>query len=287
VADKRVLVIGAAGMLGHATLRVFAASPGFAAIGSVRSEASRDLLPAALRANVVAGVDVDDDAALSRLFAESRPDAVINCVGVVKQLAAADDALVAIPINSVLPHRLARHCASSGARLVHVSTDCVFSGKEGNYHEDDVPDARDLYGRSKLLGEVDYPHAITLRTSIIGPELAGAHGLIGWFLAQQGPVRGFTRAIFSGLPTVTLAETIRDHVLRLPALRGVYHVSAAAISKYDLLRLVAAAWDRELAIAPDDGLVIDRSLDSARFRAATGWQPAEWPVLVRAMREAG
>jgi dTDP-4-dehydrorhamnose reductase len=287
VADRRVLVIGAAGMLGHATLRVFAASPGFTAIGSVRSEASRALLPAALRAGVVAGVDVDDDAAVARLFAETRPDAVVNCIGIVKQLAAADDPLVAIPVNSLLPHRLAKHCAAAGARLVHVSTDCVFSGKMGNYHEDDVADARDLYGRSKLLGEVDYPNAVTLRTSIIGPELVGAHGLVGWFLAQRGQVRGFTRAIFSGLPTVTLAEVIRDHVLRLPSLRGLYHVSAAPISKYDLLRLVAAAWQRDIEIAPDDKLVIDRSLDSARFRAATGWQPAEWAALVRAMREAG
>jgi dTDP-4-dehydrorhamnose reductase len=287
VEATRVLVIGASGMLGHAVLAVFARSAGFIATGSVRSAAAQALLPENLRPHAITGVDVDDDAALARLFAAVKPDAVVNCVGVVKQLSAADDPLVAIPINSLLPHRLARHCAAAGARLIHVSTDCVFTGARGNYLETDVADATDLYGRSKLLGEVDYPHAVTLRTSIIGPELSGSHGLIGWFLAQHGPVRGFTRAIFSGLPTVTLAEVIRDHVLRVDALRGVYHVSAAPISKYDLLRLVAAAYGRNIEIVADDKLVIDRSLDSTRFRKLTGWHPPAWPELVRSMHDAG
>jgi dTDP-4-dehydrorhamnose reductase len=283
----RVLVIGASGMLGHAVLGVFARSAGFAATGSVRGPSAKALLKPDLQPLAVAGVDVDNDAALTRLFAQVRPHAVVNCVGVVKQLSEADDPLIAIPINSVLPHRLARHCEAVGARFIHVSTDCVFTGTRGNYLESDVADATDLYGRSKLLGEVDYPHAVTLRTSIIGPELAGAHGLVGWFLAQEGPVKGFTRAIFSGLPTVTLAEVIRDHVLRVEAMRGVYHVSAAPISKYDLLRLVAAAYRRDIGIVADEKLVIDRSLDSQRFRELTGWQPPAWPELVRAMHEAG
>jgi dTDP-4-dehydrorhamnose reductase len=284
---SRILIVGASGMLGHAVLRVFARSEGFVATGSVRSAATRALLPADLQGRVVTGIDVDDDAVLARLFTDVMPHVVVNCVGVVKQLSAADDPLVAIPINAVLPHRLARHCATVGARLVHVSTDCVFAGTRGNYRESDVCDATDLYGRSKLLGEVDYAHAVTLRTSIIGPELAGAHGLVGWFLAQRGQIKGFTRAIFSGLPTVTLAEAIRDHVLRVATLRGLYHVSAAPISKYDLLRLVAAAYGRDVEIVPDDKLVIDRSLDSTRFRDLTGWRPPDWPELVRAMYEAG
>jgi dTDP-4-dehydrorhamnose reductase len=283
----RVLVIGASGMLGHAVLGVFARSAGFATTGSVRSDVARALLKPKLQPLALTGVDVDDDAALGRLFARVKPHVVVNCVGVVKQLSAADDPLVAIPINSILPHRLARHCEAFGARFIHVSTDCVFSGARGNYLESDVPDATDLYGRSKLLGEVDYPHAVTLRTSIIGPELTGAHGLVGWFLAQRGAIKGYTRAIFSGLPTVALAEVIRDQVLRIPKMRGVYHVSAAPISKYDLLRLVAAAYDRDIGIVADDRLVIDRSLDSTRFRELTGWQPAAWPELVRSMHEAG
>jgi dTDP-4-dehydrorhamnose reductase len=283
--STRVLVLGAAGMLGHVMLRTFARSPGFTAIGTVRGPVAR--LPQELRGCVLGGVDVSDDAALARIFRDVRPHAVMNCVGVIKQLAEADDALVAIPINSLLPHRLAHHCAQIGARLVHVSTDCVFAGTRGNYLESDVPDATDLYGRSKLLGEVDYPHAVTLRTSIVGPELDGAHGLVGWFLAQQGRVRGFTRAIFSGLPTAELACVVRDHVLPQPQLRGLFHVSAAPIAKYDLLCLVRDAWGRDIEITPDDKLVIDRSLDSSRFRNLTGWQPAGWQELVAAMHAAG
>jgi dTDP-4-dehydrorhamnose reductase len=283
----KVLVVGASGMLGHAVLREFAGSPGCQAWGTLRSEKARALLPAALRDRALVGIDAQDDGALTRVFDQLRPDVVVNCVGVVKQLSAAGDPLEAIPLNSLLPHRLARQCARVGGRLVHVSTDCVFTGSRGNYREDDTPDAADLYGRSKLLGEVDEPHAITLRTSIIGHELAGAHGLVGWFLSQKGPIKGFTRAIFSGLPTVTLARLIRDHVLPLPGLHGLYQVSAAAISKYDLLQLVGAAYDHHIEMVPDDKLKIDRSLDSTRFRQVTGWRPPGWPELIREMREAG
>jgi dTDP-4-dehydrorhamnose reductase len=281
-----VLVLGATGMLGHALLRFFAASPGFEVWGSARG-AALGRLPAALQPRVIGGIDVESTDTLAGLLARLRPQVVINAVGLVKQLAEADDPLAALPINALLPHRLARLCALAGARLVHVSTDCVFAGTRGGYVEADAPDAQDLYGRSKLLGEVDQPHAVTLRTSIIGPELGSAHGLIGWFLARTGPVRGFTKAVFSGLPTVELARVIRDHVLPHPELHGLYHVSAAPIDKYTLLKLVAKAYGRDIGITPNDRLVIDRSLDSGRFRAATGYAPPAWPELVQRMHDFG
>ena len=280
--DKRVLVLGATGMLGNAVLRLFGQSSGFEALGSARSAAT---LPPDMRRRVVGGIDVENPDSLARLFATVRPDIVINCIGLVKQLAEAEDPLQAIPINALLPHRLARLCAVAGARFVHVSTDCVFTGAKGMYREEDPADAQDLYGRSKHLGEVDYPNAVTLRTSIIGHELSSAHGLIGWFLAQQGPVRGFRRAVFSGLPTVELARVIRDFVLPQRGLRGLHHVSASPISKYELLQLVAQVYGRSHEITPDAGLVIDRSLDSTRFRQLTGYTPPAWPELVRAMRD--
>ncbi|WP_316868526.1 dTDP-4-dehydrorhamnose reductase family protein [Ralstonia wenshanensis] len=283
----KVLVLGASGMLGNAVFRLFAESPGFDVMGAVRSPGSLRLLPDALAAQVISGVDVEQVDSLTLTFAQMRPDVVINCIGVVKQIAEADDPLTAIPINSLLPHRLARLCDVAGARLVHVSTDCVFSGTKGMYVEADTSDAKDLYGRSKYLGEVDYPHAITLRTSIIGHELARATSLIGWFLAQKVKVKGFTKAIFSGLPTVELARVIRDYVIPYPELRGLYHVSANPINKYDLLNLVAQAYGKEIEIEPDATLIIDRSLDSTRFTQATGYQSAEWPELVRRMREFG
>lgn len=281
----KVLVLGATGMLGNAVLRLFAQSDRYEVLGSARSSSALQLLPSELSDRLICGVDVENMDSLISLFAKARPEVVINCIGLVKQLAEADDPLSAIPINALLPHRLARLCGLAGARLVHMSTDCIFSGSKGKYTEADASDAKDLYGRSKYLGEVDYPHAITLRTSIIGHELSGAHSLVGWFLAQQGSVKGFTRAIFSGLPTVELARVIRDFVIPHPELHGAYHVSAEPINKFELLTLIAKTYGKTIAITPDDNLVLDRSLDSARFRAATGYQPQPWPELVRRMCE--
>ena len=283
----RVLVLGASGMLGSAIFRLFSKTVGCEVFGTVRSSRAAGLLPSELRTLLIPGVDVEHYDGLARAIDLARPNVVINSVGVVKQLAEADDPLAALPINALLPHRLARLCALAGARLVHVSTDCVFSGAKGGYLETDFPDANDLYGRSKYLGEVDYPHAITLRTSIIGHELDGARSLLNWFLAQAGMVRGFRKAIFSGVPTVELARIIRDHVLPNPHLHGLYHVSADPISKYDLLLLVAAAYGKDTTVTPDDSLVIDRSLNSERFRKATGYQPEPWPTLVQGMHTFG
>lgn len=287
MSDKKtkVLVLGATGMLGNAVLRLFEQSTGYEVLASARSTSALRLLPEELSDRVICGVDVENMDSLISLFAKARPDVVINCIGLVKQLTGADDPLAAIPINSLLPHRLARLCGVACARLVHMSTDCIFSGAKGMYTEDDMSDAKDLYGRSKYLGEVDYPHAITLRTSIIGHELNGGHSLVGWFLAQQGSVKGFKRAIFSGLPTVELARVIRDHVIPHPELHGVHHVSADPINKFDLLTLISNVYDKKIDMAADDKFIIDRSLDSSRFREATGYQPQPWPVLVRRMYE--
>jgi dTDP-4-dehydrorhamnose reductase len=227
----------------------------------------------------------DDD--LAAAFAQCRPDVVINAVGVVKQLQSASDPVTAITLNSLLPHRIAALCGPSGARLIHISTDCVFTGARGNYGESDVPDARDLYGRSKLLGEiVDCRRALTLRTSIIGPELAAlGHGLLAWFLAQGEPVKGFRRAIFSGLPTVEVARFVQHFVLPRADLWGLYHLASAPINKFDLLGLIAQAYGHSISIAPDDALVIDRSLDGSRLQAATGFVAPAWPEMVRRMRD--
>ena len=281
----KVLVLGATGMLGNAVLRLFTQSSGYQVFGSVRSSTARHLLPVDLHHNVISGVDVENIDSLTRLFAAVYPDVVINCIGLVKQLAEADDPLAAIPINSLLPHRLARLCEVAGARLVHMSTDCVFSGTKGMYTEADAADAKDLYGRSKYLGEVDYPHAITLRTSIVGHELDGERSLVGWFLAQTSSVKGYKSAIFSGLPTVEIARVIRDLIIPRPELHGLYHVSSEPISKFDLLTLVAETYGKTIDIIADDKLVIDRSLDSTRFRQATGFAPKPWSELIKSMRD--
>lgn len=284
----KIVVLGATGMLGNAVVRVLGEEPDHDVVAVSRSPGTARLFPVNTPVTFLGGFDAERADSLAALFATHRPEVIVNCVGVVKQLAGAGRVLDAIPINTLLPHRLAQLCGMTGARLVHVSTDCVFDGTRGNYKEGDRPDALDLYGTSKRWGEVvDEPHAITLRTSIIGHELTTAHSLLGWFLAQPGPVRGFSRAIFSGLPTVELARVIRDLVIPGPNLHGLYHVSAAPIDKLALLRLFATEYGHAVEIVPDDSFAIDRSLDSTRFREATGYHPSAWPDLVATMRHFG
>lgn len=279
----KILVLGASGMLGNAMIRVLNEKADWQIYGTIRSESSKQLFHVDIAKRLLSGVDVEQHDSLMQAFIRIRPDLVINCVGLIKQLADAEDPLQAIPINALLPHRLARLCELSGARLVHMSTDCVFAGDKGGYIESDLSDAKDLYGKSKFLGEVAYPHAVTLRTSIIGHELQTNHGLVGWFLSQQERCNGFTKAIFSGLPTVVLAQIIRDVVIPRSELSGVYHIAAQPISKYDLLKLIADVYGKVIDIVPQDSLVIDRSLNATRFQLATGYAAPEWPELVKLM----
>ena len=281
----RVMVLGVTGMLGNAMFRVLSENADLVVYGTARSESSRRYFAENLQSQIVVGVNVENHDSLVKVFADVRPNIVVNCVGLVKQLADANDPLQAVPINTLLPHRLAVLCQATAARLIHISTDCVFSGSKGNYLETDFPDAYDLYGRSKLLGEVDYPHAITLRTSIIGHELSGHRSLVNWFLAQQSSVKGFTRAIFSGLPTVELATIVRDVVLPHQKLHGLYHVASKPINKFDLLQLVAKDYGKSIEIKPAEDLVINRSLNANRFREATGYVSPEWPAMIQHMYE--
>lgn len=279
----RILVLGASGMLGNAVLRVMSAQDNCTVYGTLRTP-NLALQAVAPNAQLIHGIHAERLDNLVAAFAQSQPHLVINCVGLVKQLVCAEDPLEVVPINSVLPHQLAKLCELASARLVHISTDCVFSGGKGNYSESDTPDACDLYGRSKLIGEVNYPHSITLRTSIIGHEIGRDHSLIGWFLSQQGRVKGYTEAIFSGLPTCELARVVRDFVIPNPDLHGLYHLAAEPISKYDLLQLVNREYGKALLIDPDDKVRINRSLNASRFKEATGYVAPKWSELISQMR---
>lgn len=280
----RILVLGVTGMLGGAVFRAFNGDPAYSVWGTLRSSAGLKYFSDVELSSLLPGVDVLDQDALVAVLSSVRPDVVINCVGLIKQLSDAKDPLSALPINAMLPHRLARLCDLAGARLIHVSTDCVFSGLKGGYVEGDQSDAEDLYGKSKYIGELhDYPNAITLRTSIIGHELSSSYALVDWFLAQEGAVRGFSKAIFSGLPTVELARVMKDFVLPHPELNGLYHVAAEPIAKLDLLELIASQYEKTIEIRPDASLVIDRSLNSERFTLATGYKAPSWPQLIELM----
>lgn len=276
------LVLGANGMLGNSCMRVLSEDGG-SVWGTVRSTSAVSRFPEHMQKRLIPGVEADEIDTVMDAMVKSKPDVVVNCIGVVKQLPSSKNPLTALPLNAMFPHQLSRLCALTNARLIHISTDCVFSGEKGMYTETDRPDADDLYGISKHLGEIDYIHGVTLRTSIIGHELTGARSLIDWFLSQEGPVEGFTKAVFSGLPTVELARVIRDFVVPHPHLHGLYHVSADPIAKYELLRLVAGTYGRSNRIVASDRVTIDRSLDSSRFRSETTWRPAAWPELVQQM----
>ncbi|MCP3680658.1 MAG: SDR family oxidoreductase [Gammaproteobacteria bacterium] len=281
----KILVLGVTGMLGNAMFHVMTEDSRLDVVGTLRNSVARRYFANDLAENILSGIDVQNVDALVEVFATVQPDVVINCIGVIKQTVAAKNPLEVLPINALLPHRLAHLCQAVGARLIHISTDCVFSGDKGSYVETDVPDAQDLYGRAKLLGEVvDVPHAITLRTSIIGHELSGFLSLLEWFLAQQGSAKGFTRAIFSGLPTYELSRVVRDFVLPRRQLSGLYHVAAAPINKFDLLTTVAKVYGKTITINPSEELVIDRSLDASRFNRATGYHAPDWPTLIQGMQ---
>lgn len=221
---------------------------------------------------------------VTRALASIQPDLVINCIGLIKQMGhLARDPLYSISLNALLPHRISLICRVAKIRMIHISTDCVFSGRKGNYVEEDQSDAEDLYGRTKFLGEVHYPHTITLRTSIIGQELKNHLGLIDWFLSQTGTIKGFQRANYTGFTTGELSRIILDYIIPNPELSGLYHVSSAPISKYDLLMLAREAYQKDITILPDQEFVCDRSLDSTRFRQAAGYTPPSWPEMIHAM----
>ena len=279
----RLLVLGGTGMLGHKLWQ--RASGPLEAWATVRGEEPRGPAAAVLDpARVVTGVGAEDPASVERAIEESGADAVVNCIGIVKQSTAAADPVPSVRVNSLFPHQVAAICRERGKRFLHISTDCVFSGSRGAYTEEDVPDAGDLYGRSKLLGEATGPGSLTLRTSIIGRELASSFGLVEWFLGEAGGrVRGFEKAIFSGFTTEALAAVLIEVLTEHTELDGLWHLSADPIDKDTLLRMLRDAYRVEVEIEADDSVVIDRSLDSTRFRRATGWQPPGWQQMVDQM----
>lgn len=282
----RILILGGSGMLGH-RLWVELSKVHQTWITVRASARSMPNLPGVNRDHIRENVEATNFDEIIRALASIQPDVVINCIGLVKQLPLSNDPLTSLEINALLPHRISLISRASKIRMIHFSTDCVFSGKKGRpYSEDDQSDAEDLYGRSKFLGEVLYgPHTLTLRTSIIGRELQRGYGLVDWFLGQTGMVKGYQRAIFSGFTTGMIARILLECVLPNTKLAGVYHVSSEAISKYDLLCLLKEAYGKKIDIQPDTEVISNRALDSSRFRLETGFRPPSWPDMIRAMRD--
>jgi dTDP-4-dehydrorhamnose reductase len=250
-------------------------------MGTIRREAARALFAPEHASRLMLVQDIENLQLLAQLLETAAPDVVVNCIAVGRPAPA--DPMRSIAVYAVLPQRLSHLCRRSGIRLVQIGSDGVFSGTRGGYSEQDIPDANDIYGVSKLLGEVAGPHAVTLRTSIIGHELQSGGALLEWFLAQQGRCTAYTRAIFSGFPTIVLADLIRDVVIPRADLHGVYHVASRPISKFDLLRLVAERYGKDIELIADHRPSPNRSLLADRFEHATGYVVPDWPTLIDEM----
>jgi dTDP-4-dehydrorhamnose reductase len=278
-----ILIYGANGMLGHKLVQILGAR--FDVWGTIRGEfAEIERFGIFDRRRTIEQIDVTDIASVRGALEIAKPDVVINAAGVIKQLPESVDSVRTLKINSVFPQRLAELSVEYGFRLITLSTDCVFSGTKGNYSEADVPDAETLYGISKLLGEVTNHNCLTIRTSIIGRELTTAHSLVEWFLNNRGgAVKGYANAIYSGFPTIVLAEILPGIIAEHPELRGVYHISSDPINKFDLLKLLNKYYQANINIEPCEDHVIDRSLDSSVFARATGFRPANWEEMIQQM----
>lgn len=282
----RILILGGDGMLGHQLFKTLRQKH------EVRVSLRQDF--AAYKSfglfdanNAYAGIDVRRNDDLIGILADFRPQAVVNCVGIVKQRHSAKEAIPSIEINALFPHRLALMCEAINARMIHISTDCVFSGRKGNYTEHDHSDAEDLYGKSKYLGEVRDKHCVTLRSSIIGLQLSYKAGLIEWFLAQKGKINGFKRAIYSGVTTIEMSRVIERVLVDYTNLHGVWHVSSnTAINKFELLATFSEILERkDIQITPEENFICDRSLLSEPFKKETGYQPPSWQAMLHELAE--
>jgi len=277
----RILILGGDGMLGHQLLQSWQACHEVR-VTLRREKDAYEEFGLFNGQNSFFDVDVLQLDKLSGILKSFKPEAVINAVGIVKQRPESREAIASIETNALLPHKLALMCADSGARLIHLSTDCVFSGKKGHYTEEDETDARDLYGRSKLLGEVVEKHCLTLRTSIIGLELSRKKSLVEWFLAQRGQVRGYTKAIYTGFTTAEMARIIEMLLSKQPSMHGVWHVASHAIDKYSLLdKLQGYISDGGRQLVPDNEFTCDRSLVGLRFEVASGYTPPSWDDMLQ------
>ena len=234
-----------------------------------------------LESNIISDVNVLEVSRLEEVIEQVNPDVLINCIGIIKQVKEAQDKLLSIWVNSLFPHQIYQICHREGIRLIHISTDCVFSGRKGNYCEDDPPDADDIYGKTKYLGEVNGEGALTIRTSLIGRELSTTNSLVEWFISNRGgKVNGFTNAIFSGFPTIYFAKIINDIIVNHQDLNGVYHISSEPISKFQLLTIVKEKMKLDIEIREYPGFYCNRSLDSSLYRDETKFKPLSWDRMI-------
>ncbi|MBA2494099.1 MAG: SDR family oxidoreductase [Acidobacteria bacterium] len=279
----KILIIGGSGMLGHKLVQIFKEK--FDVWTTIKSDFNKYKKFGILdKKKTIENLNVEDLKSVEKVINKIRPDVIINAVGIIKQIQTSQDVVKTLTINSIFPHNLAIIAEKNQARLINISTDCVFNGKKGNYEETDLSDAVDLYGKSKNLGEVEGKNCLTLRTSIIGRELKTSHSLVEWFLSNQGKkVKGFTNAVYSGFPTIVFADILADLLVNHKNLDGIYHLSSQPINKFELLKLIKSAYKADIEIEPFAEFKIDRSLDSTKLRRKIGFEPISWKKMIEVM----
>lgn len=279
----KILILGISGMLGNTMFRYLSQNKDLVVYGAMRNRKYKSFFDNRLHQNIIDDLDIENESYLQNLFLKLQPNFVINCIGIIKQLKISDDIDTSTKINILFPHYLSKVSAIYNYKLIHFSTDCVFSGSKGNYVEADISDALDIYGKTKFLGEVKDNNSLTLRVSIIGHEINSNKSLIDWFLSQKKTIRGYTKAIFSGFPTVYLSEIIEKIISEYYEINGIFHLSSDPISKYDLLKLVSKIYKKDINIIPDESLIIDRSLNSMFIKNKYNLSILGWSDMILKM----
>ncbi len=282
----KILILGISGMLGHKAFEILSQNDKYEVFGTIRrkNDIKEYFSESKNVRNIFSGIDACNLNSVLDLIDNQSPDLILNCIGIIKQVKESQNELLSIEINSLFPHKLANHIKGSKIRLVHVSTDCVFSGHKGNYLETDNSDAQDLYGKTKFLGElVNYSNCITIRTSIIGPELKTKISLLEWFLSQKGAVNGYVNAIYTGFPTIELINIIENYIIPNSTFSGLYNVSSPLISKFELLKMISKVYKKEIIINPLDEFKNNKSLNCDKFIKDFKFKQKPWSQMVLEM----
>ena len=283
----KILILGSNGLLGNTITKYFLQKEDIQTYASIRDYSKLELFNNKYHKNFLIINDVLDFGETKKTLKKIKPDILINCLGITNKenLLKPSQIENCISINSLFPHMLQRICSELGTRIIHFSSDCIFSGRKGFYSENDIPDPPNIYGKSKLLGELNYENTLTIRKSVIGHELVSKKGLLEWFLAQKDFVHGYKNVIFSGLTVLELARVIDNYVLPRRDLKGILNLAGESISKFDLLKIIADIYKKSAQIIPNEKIQINRTLNGSQFNNLTGYKMKSWPSLIKSMYE--
>jgi len=276
----KVLILGSSGLIGSTLYKFLRKKNDLVVFGTARN------INMGSDTSLIGNVDFLNIDNSFNFISEIAPSIVINCVGITKHSMHYNKIGDVSFLNSMLPHFLSDLSNIFNFKLIHISSDCVFDGQRGNYSELDLPDSKDLYGKSKFLGELDgRSRNITIRTSTIGHENLTKYGLLEWFLNQHGSCNGFSKAFFSGLTTIELANILYKYFIFDDSVSGLYNLAGPKINKFDLLKIIARVYKKDIEIKEDQTFCIDRSLNASKFNNKFGYPVKEWDLMVREMKE--